>query len=138
MNPCICAKSFQSCPTLCDPQDHSPSGSSVHEILQQQYWSGLPWPPPGDLPNSGTEPIFCFGKRVLSTSATWEFQWTYVNSVLLTKIHGLLRLLWFLPNVHYMFEDPIQDNILLLVIMFPFWAVSQASLAFDDFDNFEE
>ena len=23
---------------------------------RQEYWSGLPFPPPGDLPNSGTEP----------------------------------------------------------------------------------
>ena len=28
------AKSFQSCPTLCDPIDGSPPGSSVHGILQ--------------------------------------------------------------------------------------------------------
>ena len=27
------AKSFQSCPTLCDPMDYIPPGSSVHEIL---------------------------------------------------------------------------------------------------------
>ena len=27
-------KSLQSCPTLCDPMDCSPSGTSVHEILQ--------------------------------------------------------------------------------------------------------
>jgi len=23
---------------------------------QQEYWSGLPFPPPGDLPNPGIEP----------------------------------------------------------------------------------
>ena len=23
---------------------------------RQEYWSGLPFPPPGDLPNPGTEP----------------------------------------------------------------------------------
>ena len=28
------AKSLQSWPTLCDPMDHSPPGSSVHGILQ--------------------------------------------------------------------------------------------------------
>ena len=28
-----CAKSLQSCPTLCDPMDHSTPGSSVHGIL---------------------------------------------------------------------------------------------------------
>ena len=30
----VCAKSLQSCPTLCDPVDYSPRGSSVHGILQ--------------------------------------------------------------------------------------------------------
>ena len=30
---CVC-KSLQSCPTLCDPMDCSPPGSSVHGILQ--------------------------------------------------------------------------------------------------------
>ena len=39
----------RSCPTLCDPRDWSPPGSSVHGILQE--WGGLPSPPPGDLPN---------------------------------------------------------------------------------------
>ena len=28
------AKSLQSCPTLCDPMDHSLSGPSVHGIFQ--------------------------------------------------------------------------------------------------------
>ena len=28
------AKSLQSCPTLCDPIDSSPPGSSVHGVLQ--------------------------------------------------------------------------------------------------------
>ena len=85
----------QSCPTLCDPTDRSPPGSSVHGILQarvlewvafpspcvsfscvqifvipwtvalqaplfmefsrQEYWSGLPFPSPGDLPDPGIE-----------------------------------------------------------------------------------
>ena len=25
-------------------------------FFRQEYWSGLPFPPPGDLPNPGTEP----------------------------------------------------------------------------------
>ena len=51
-----CAKLLQSCPTLCNPMDCSPLGSCVHGILQQEYWSGLPCPPPGDLPNPGIKP----------------------------------------------------------------------------------
>ena len=49
------AKSLQSCPTLCDPMSHSLPGSSVHGILRQEYWGGLPCPPPGDLPDPGIE-----------------------------------------------------------------------------------
>ena len=47
----------QSCWTPCDPMDCSPSGSSVHEILQQEYcWSGLPFASPGVLPDPGLNP----------------------------------------------------------------------------------
>ena len=46
----------QPCLTLCDPVDYTPPGSSVHGILQARYWSGLPCPPPWDLPNPGIEP----------------------------------------------------------------------------------
>ena len=38
----------QSCLTLCESMDCSPPGFSVHGILQAIYWSGLPFPPPGD------------------------------------------------------------------------------------------
>ena len=44
-----------SCVRLCDPMDGSPPGSSVQGISQHKYWSGLPFPSPGDLPNSGIE-----------------------------------------------------------------------------------
>ena len=37
---CAAAKSLQSCPTLCDPIDSSPPGSSVHGIFQAR---GLEW-----------------------------------------------------------------------------------------------
>ena len=36
--------------------DCSLPGSSVHGIHRQEYWSGLPFPPPGHLPDPGTEP----------------------------------------------------------------------------------
>ena len=42
--------------TLWDPVNLSPLGSSVHVILQQEQWSGLPCPPPGDLTDPGIEP----------------------------------------------------------------------------------
>ena len=28
------------------------------EFSRQEYWGGLPYPDPGDLPNPGTEPLY--------------------------------------------------------------------------------
>ena len=53
----MCVKVTQSCPTLCNPMDCSLLQSSVHKILQARiYWSGLPFPSPGRLPDPGIEP----------------------------------------------------------------------------------
>ena len=50
------AKLLQLCLTLCDPIDCSPPDSSVHGFSRQEYWSGLPCPPPEDLNDPGIEP----------------------------------------------------------------------------------
>ena len=42
--------------TLCKTMNYSPPGSSVHGILQAEYWNGLPFLSPGDLPNPGIKP----------------------------------------------------------------------------------
>ena len=56
---CLPAKSLQSCPALCDPMDYiacqSPQSMG---FSRQEYWSRLPCPPSGDLPNPGIEPRF--------------------------------------------------------------------------------
>ena len=68
---CMRAKLLQSCPTLCNPLDYSPIGSCVPVSMgfsRQRYWSGLPLPPPGDLPDPGLEPVSrvsCIGRQVL-------------------------------------------------------------------------
>ena len=47
----------QLCSTLCNPTDCSLPGSSIHEIFsRQEYWSGLPFPSPGDRPSPEIEP----------------------------------------------------------------------------------
>ena len=42
---------------LCDPIDCSPPASSVHGVFQARILEWLPFPPPGDLPNPGIEPV---------------------------------------------------------------------------------
>ena len=53
---CMHAKSLQSCPTLYDPMDYTrlfcPWGFS-----RQEYWCGLPFSPPEDLPDPEIEPM---------------------------------------------------------------------------------
>ena len=58
---CVCLVT-QSCPTLCDPMDCSPPGSSVHGILQARILEWVPIPfsrslflgSPSILPGEGT------------------------------------------------------------------------------------
>ena len=45
----------QSWPTLCDPIDCSPPGPLSMGFSRQKYWSGWPFPPPGDLLDPGIE-----------------------------------------------------------------------------------
>ena len=47
---------IQSCLTLCDPMNCNSPGFSVHEAVLAELWSGLPFSPPGDLPNPGIKP----------------------------------------------------------------------------------
>ena len=45
---------------LCNTLDYSTPASSVHEMSQEEYWSGFPFPPLWDLPNPGiksTSPV---------------------------------------------------------------------------------
>ena len=45
-------------------------------FFRQEYWRGLPFPPPGDLPNPGIKPAFLMSPaltdKFFTTSATWE------------------------------------------------------------------
>ena len=46
------------------------------EFSRQEYWSGLPCPPPGALPDRGVEPVSFTSSALaggfFTTSVTWE------------------------------------------------------------------
>ena len=44
------------CLTLCDPRDCSPPAPLSMEFSRQEYWSGLPFPSPGALPDPRIKP----------------------------------------------------------------------------------
>ena len=56
----FCAKSLQSCQTLCDPMDCSPPGASVHGILQARTLEGVAMPSSrgSSRPRDGTQVIY--------------------------------------------------------------------------------
>ena len=53
----------QSCPTLCDPMDYSPPGSSVHGILQARIleWVAVPFSRGSSQPRDQTQVSFITG-----------------------------------------------------------------------------
>ena len=53
---CACVLVAQSCLTLCNPWTVAHQASLSVGFSRQEYWSGLPCPPPGDLPNPGIKP----------------------------------------------------------------------------------
>ena len=46
----------QSCPTLATPWTLACQAPLSMGFSRQEYWSGLPCPPPGDLPDPGIKP----------------------------------------------------------------------------------
>ena len=46
----------QSCPTLCDLWTVAHQAPLFMGFSRQEYWSGLPFPSPGDLPDQGIKP----------------------------------------------------------------------------------
>ena len=71
-----CAKSLQLCPTLQDPMDCSPLGSSVHGILQARIleWVALPSSRGSSRPRDQSC-VSCVSRiagRFFTHKATWE------------------------------------------------------------------
>ena len=51
----ICGLVAKSCPTLVTPQTIACQAALSMRFSRQEYWSGLPFPSPEDLPDPGTE-----------------------------------------------------------------------------------
>ena len=73
--PVVCAKFLQSYPTLCNPWTIACQAPLSMKFSRQEYWSGLPSPFPGDLPNPGIEPVSlspALAGGFFTTSTTWD------------------------------------------------------------------
>ena len=65
-------------------------------FFRQEYWSGLPCPAPGDLPNPGIKPPSLMSPvlagRFFTTSATWE---EFLASLYRLREHRSYKVHWF-------------------------------------------
>ena len=76
---CVCVLVTQLCPTLIDPMDHRPPGSSVHGILQAriQEWVAIPFCR-GSSPSRDRTWIVSIAGRFFTNWATREaHNWSY-------------------------------------------------------------
>ena len=66
------------------------------EFSRQEYQSGLPFPPPGDLPDPGIEPVLltppALAGRFFTTCATWE---AITKIIMKVKVKSLSRVRLF-------------------------------------------
>ena len=72
----MCVQSIQSCPILVTSWTVAQKAHLSMGFSRQEYWNGLPYIPPGNLPNCKTEPvsacILCITSGFFCHWATWE------------------------------------------------------------------
>ena len=100
----LCAKSLsrvQLFATLWTVAHQAPlsMGFSCHD-----YWCGLLFPPPGDLPNTGIEPLSLVSPALaggfFTTSATWEAQLLLLTPIIITARMSECKLSLQIKNLH--------------------------------------
>ena len=77
----VCAKSLQSCPTLCDPMDCRPPSSSLHGILQARILEWVAMPFSRDLPDPKIRPTYPVTPALQAGSLPlghWRSQYIYI------------------------------------------------------------
>ena len=72
-------------PDSLQPHGLQPTTHLSMGFSKQGYWSGLPFPSPGDHPNPGIEPR---SPALQADSLPTDLQGKPINTLLLAKVHG--------------------------------------------------
>ena len=115
---------IQSCPTLCDPVDCSPPGSSVPGILQARTleWVAMPSSRGSSRPRDWTW-VFCIAGRFFIIWATWEahlyiypFFFRFFSHINYYRILNIVpcAIQWILMYYMYMFACVYVNTKLLI------------------------
>ena len=79
----------KSCLTLCDPWTVARQSSLSMGFSRQEYWSGLPFPSPGNFPNPGVEPRSPALADSFFTSEHVPLITSEINTNLLMAVHKI-------------------------------------------------
>ena len=82
---------LQSCRILCDPMDCNLPGCSVHGILQARILEWVAFPPPGDFPDPGIEPVSLRSSALAGVFFTTSTTMDSIHRVLLIVVVQLLH-----------------------------------------------
>ena len=74
---CVHAKLLQSCQLFAVPWTIALQAPLSVEFPSQEYWSGSPYSPPGDIPKSGMEPMSLIAGVFFTTRVAWEAHFPY-------------------------------------------------------------
>ena len=89
---CIVA---QSCPTLCNLWIVAHRAPLSMGFFRQEYWSGLPFPSPGDLPDLWTEPMSSVSAALQTETLPAESSGKPNNADSCWKFKNLVQLFYF-------------------------------------------
>ena len=108
--PCMGAQSFQSCWLCATPWTVAHQAPLSMGFSRQEYWGGLPRPPPGDFPNPGIEPTSPESPALQADSlplshqlypwwiSIWLLHWSTVTLGFLCIFNIQLRTSWWLSS----------------------------------------
>ena len=103
----MCVQSLQSCLTLCNPKTWARQAHLSVGFSRQEYWSELPCPRPGDLPDPGTECSFscvsCIAGGFFTTEPLGKPN-THARTHTHTHTHTHMLYTWNIVNQWYFGE----------------------------------
>ena len=82
-------------PTLCNPMDVACQAPLSMEFSRQEYWSGLPFSSPGDLPDPGIEPR----SPALQADYCLSYRKTFLNIIICLLIYRASQIALVIKNL---------------------------------------
>ena len=114
----------QSCPTLCDQWTAACLAPLSMGFSRQEYWRGLPCPPPGDLIDPGVKAV-SLTPPALADCLPLAQQYAFHRCVVRVKIQ-ICRTFQTIPGIWQTDQEMwaiIWPQLMILVICNPFWTI---------------